>query len=74
MAEKPQKQEEMIFYQALEKNPADREAYLKEACGDDQRLYDRVGALLRAYDTDDSIHHLPAVDSQVICHRSVQVT
>ena len=32
MAEQPEKQAEMIFYQALEKEPAHRDAYLKEAC------------------------------------------
>ena len=65
MAEKPEKQEEMIFYQALEKDPADREAYVKEACGDNHELYNRVDALLQAYDTDDSLHHVPSVNSQV---------
>ena len=64
IAEKPKEQEEMIFYQALEKKPADREAYVKEACGDNHELRHRVNALLEAYDTDDSLHHVPPVHSQ----------
>ena len=70
MAEKPEKQEEIIFYQVLEKGPADREAYLKEACGDNHELYNRVDALLQAYDTDDSLHHVSIVNSQVILDSS----
>ncbi|MHC4558889.1 MAG: protein kinase domain-containing protein [Planctomycetota bacterium] len=65
MVEKPEKQEEMIFYQALEKEPADREAYLQEACGDNHELYNRIDVLLQAYDTDDSFHHVPPANSQV---------
>jgi serine/threonine protein kinase len=65
MAEKPARQEETIFYQALEKDPADREAYLKEACGDKHELYKRVDALLRAYDTDDSLHHVQPVHPHI---------
>ncbi|MHC4521335.1 MAG: serine/threonine protein kinase, partial [Planctomycetota bacterium] len=53
-----EKQAEMVFYAALERGPADREAYLKEACGDNEALHSRVGALLEAYDTDESLHHV----------------
>jgi serine/threonine protein kinase/tetratricopeptide (TPR) repeat protein len=65
MTEKPEKQEEMIFYHALEKDPTNREIYLKEACGDNHELYNRVGALLQAYNTDDSIHHVPPANSKI---------
>ena len=64
MAQKPERQEEVIFYGALEKAPADRAAYLQEACRDDPQLYSRVCALLQAYDTDDSIHHVSSSDPQ----------
>jgi len=64
MAGQPEKREEVIFYQALEKDPADREAHLKESCGDDQTLYRRVKALLQAYDSDDTAHHVRSSDSQ----------
>jgi serine/threonine protein kinase len=65
MNAKHEKQEELIFYGAIEKDPADREAYLKEVCGDNQKLYKRVEALLQAYDTDESIHHISSENSQV---------
>ncbi len=73
MAEKPEKQEEMIFYQALEKGPTGRETYLKEACGDNHELYNRVDALLQAYDTDDNLHHVPIANSQVTFDNSLNL-
>ena len=39
-----------IFLEALERAPADRAAYLDEACGPDAALRQRVEALLRAHD------------------------
>jgi serine/threonine protein kinase/formylglycine-generating enzyme required for sulfatase activity len=39
-----------IFLEALERVPADRTAYLDEACGPDAALRQRVEALLRAHD------------------------
>jgi len=39
-----------IFLDALDRAPADRAAYLDEACGDDAALRHRVEALLRAHD------------------------
>ncbi len=42
--------EETIFMTALEKAPADRAAYLEEACAGDPGLRRRVEALLRAHD------------------------
>ena len=53
MAQKSPKKEERIFYQALEKSPEQREAFLKEVCGNDQELYKRVEALLKASDLQD---------------------
>jgi serine/threonine protein kinase len=42
--------EESIFAAALQKkNPAEREAYLSEACGTDMALLERVKVLLRAH-------------------------
>ena len=70
MAENAEKQEEIIFYQALEKSPAERETYLQEACRDNQELYNRVSDLLHAYDTDDSFHHIPFMDSQITLESS----
>ncbi|HVS40586.1 MAG TPA: bifunctional serine/threonine-protein kinase/formylglycine-generating enzyme family protein [Gemmataceae bacterium] len=43
--------EETIFAAALEKHdPAERRAYLDQACGDDAALHERVEALLHAHD------------------------
>src|SRR5262249_22204390 len=39
-----------IFLDALERAPADRGAYLDEACAEDAALRQRVEALLRAHD------------------------
>jgi len=64
MTEHPEKQAEMIFYQALEQEPVHRDSYLKKACAEDQELYKRVNALLQAYDSDDSLHHVSCEDSQ----------
>ena len=65
MADKPEKREEMVFYEAVERAPSEREAYLKKACGDNHELYARVNALLQVYDTDDSLHHVPLANSQI---------
>ena len=64
MAKKPEKKEEEIFYQAIEKEPGERESYLKETCGSDDKLFKRVKALLAAYDSDDTAHHVVGGDSQ----------
>jgi serine/threonine protein kinase/WD40 repeat protein len=55
-----EKQAEMVFYEALERESADREAYLNEACGGNAALRGRVGALLAAYDADESLHEVGA--------------
>jgi hypothetical protein len=48
------KDEEAVFYAALElKSQAERTGYLREACKDNQRLFDRVQALLDA----SGVHH-----------------
>ena len=70
MAEKLQKREEEIFYQALEKSPGQREAYLAEACGDDQKLYSRIEALLKANDLEDDFLQNPVLDYQITLDNS----
>jgi len=64
MAEKPENQEEELFYQALNQDPADRSAYLKGRCGGNHELYHRMKALLRAYTSDDRSHHITLGNSQ----------
>ncbi len=50
-----------IFLTAVEKEPpAERNAYLDGACGDDVQLRQRVEALLRAHDNPDSALEKPA--------------
>jgi predicted Ser/Thr protein kinase len=41
---------EDLFHAALEREPAERAAFLAEACADDQRLLDAVNDLLAAHD------------------------
>jgi len=41
---------EDLFHAALEREPAERAAFLAEACADDPRLLDAVNALLTAHD------------------------
>jgi serine/threonine protein kinase/formylglycine-generating enzyme required for sulfatase activity/dienelactone hydrolase len=65
MAEKLQKREEKIFYEALEKSPGQREAYLAEACSNDQKLYNRIEALLGANDVKDDFLQSPMLDSEL---------
>src|SRR5215813_5291445 len=43
-------QTEDLFHAALEREPAERAAFLAEACADDQSLLDAVNALLTAHD------------------------
>src|SRR5262245_48532441 len=41
---------EDLFHAALEREPAERDAFLAEACSDDPTLLDAVKALLAAHD------------------------
>src|SRR5256885_17006977 len=49
MAEKRQQINE-LFNSALEQSPGEREAFLRQACGNDQSLYAEVESLLLHYD------------------------
>ncbi|MHC4426413.1 MAG: protein kinase domain-containing protein [Planctomycetota bacterium] len=56
------KDEEAIFYAALKlKSQAERNAYIKAACGNDINLLNRVEALLKAHDAQDSFLEAPAI-------------
>jgi len=50
MCAEDNKNEEQIYYEAISKPPGERQAYLKEVCGDDAELSARVEALLKAHD------------------------
>ncbi|MBN2315536.1 MAG: protein kinase, partial [Sedimentisphaerales bacterium] len=65
MAQKSQKKEEELFYEALETPPGRRKAHLKAACGDDQQLYQRVEALLQVNDLKDGFLQSPVLDSEL---------
>ncbi|MGD8499221.1 MAG: protein kinase [Phycisphaerales bacterium] len=56
------KDEEAIFYAALKlKSQAERNAYIKAACGDDINLLNRIETLLKAHDVQDSFLESPAI-------------
>ena len=60
------KDEEAIFYAALELKSADeRNAYIKEACGNNIDLLNRVRVLLGAHDSKDSFLEAPLFDIDV---------
>jgi eukaryotic-like serine/threonine-protein kinase len=53
---------QVVFLAAIEiTDPAERQRYLDEACGDDSTLKARVVALFRAHDTPDSLLDRPPV-------------
>jgi serine/threonine protein kinase len=55
--------EETLFHRARAKPPAERPAFLEEACGGDAALRERVEALLRAHDSPSPfLARLPAGD------------
>src|SRR5262245_16884470 len=54
--------EETIFVAALEKSPAERAAYLDEACARDPELRARVAALLQQHEEAGSFLTTPAAD------------
>ena len=58
--------EEAIFYAALEKKPGvERETYLKEACGSDAELLERVEVLLRAHEAEGNFLEVPSTEPDV---------
>ena len=63
--------EATIFAAALEKaDPAERAAYLAEACGDDARLRRRIEALLKAHAEPDEILDAPVQHNQTLDYAS----
>ena len=65
MCAEDNKNEEQIYYEALSKPPSQRQAYIKQACGEDTELLARVEALLKAHEVDDSFLKKPALCSDV---------
>ncbi|HEY5913390.1 MAG TPA: serine/threonine-protein kinase [Verrucomicrobiae bacterium] len=56
----PQEREATLFEAALDKSCAEREAFLKEAAGDDEQLQSRLKALLAAHEQEDGALAEPA--------------
>lgn len=54
-----------LFHLALERPPAERPAFLDEACGDDAALLTKVAALLAADEKDDDFMNAPAYEEVV---------
>ena len=50
-----------VFLAAIKRPATERQAYLREACADDQGLYQRVSALLQAQAEIGSFHEAPAL-------------
>src|SRR5258705_7687043 len=53
---------ETLFHEALELKPADRVAYLTEACSGDESLYGEVASLLAAFETGSDFLEQPTFD------------
>lgn len=51
-----------IFEEALDKEPAAREAFVRESCKDNQRLFEEVASLLASYDQADDIFLNPVIE------------
>ncbi len=61
-----QKNEETLFKAARKfTSPSQREAYLKEVCGDDSALFQRINALLESYENAHDFMEMPPADCQV---------
>ncbi|UCE46966.1 MAG: protein kinase, partial [Phycisphaerales bacterium] len=68
------KDEEAIFYAALKmKSQAERNAYIKAACGNNIDLMNRIEALLKAHDAEDSFLDVPAVDPNATLEESPSI-
>jgi len=65
MCAEDNKNEEQIYYQAISKPPDERQAYIKEACGDDADLLGRIETLLKARDQAGSFLNAPPFDPNV---------
>jgi WD40 repeat protein/serine/threonine protein kinase len=66
--------EEAIFCAALKlKSQAERDAYIKAACGDDIHLLSRIEALLKAHQAQDSFLEAPDVEPDVTLDASPSI-
>ena len=65
------KDEEAIFKAAIKlKTPAERDAYLKGACGNNAELLSRLEVLLKAHDEVGDFLEVPPFDSDVTLNDS----
>jgi serine/threonine protein kinase len=53
-----------LFQAALEQKPADREAFLDQACQGDEALFQELVSLLAEHEKDDNFLEIPALESE----------
>jgi len=53
-----------LFQAALEQKPADREAFLDQACQGDEVLFQELVSLLAEHDKDDNFLEIPSLESE----------
>jgi serine/threonine-protein kinase len=53
-----------LFQAALEQKPADREAFLDQACQGDEVLFQEVVSLLAEHEKDDDFLEIPSLESE----------
>ena len=56
------RQARQIFEEALDTKPASREAFVRESCHGDQRLFEEVASLLASYDQADDVFLNPVIE------------
>ncbi len=55
------RQARQIFEDALDQEPAAREAFVRASCKDDKRLFEEVASMLASYDTADDVFLNPVI-------------
>ncbi len=57
------RQARQLFEDALDHEPAAREAFVRESCGEDRRLFEEVASLLASYDKADDVFLNPVIEA-----------
>ena len=68
------RQIDKLLYVALEKEPGQREAFLQEACGEDQELRQELDSLVKSYERAESFIEAPALEvaaKAIVRHRDL---
>lgn len=64
MKSKPFERIKELFQAALEQKPADREAFLDQACQGDEALFQELVSLLAEHEKDDNFLEIPSLESE----------